>query len=202
MRESRLILASGSPRRRQLLELIGLDFDVRPADVDETPLIGEEPIAYASRVAREKAHEVATCHPGQMVLGADTVVEAEKEIFGKPSSTEDAANMLQRLSGRPHLVHTALSLDSDGTAHEVVDSALVQFVELTDEMIHWYVATGEPMDKAGAYAIQGLGGLLVEGIEGSPNTVIGLPVHRLPELYAAHDLDFWSMLKDHRAAAV
>jgi septum formation protein len=102
--------------------------------------------------------------------------------------------MLRRLSGRSHVVHTALALVTDSTAHEVVDSARVQFVDLTDEMIRWYVATGEPMDKAGAYAIQGLGGLLVAGVEGSPHTVVGLPVHRLPELFAAHDLDFWSML--------
>jgi len=194
MIESRLILASGSPRRRQLLELIGVDFAIEPADVDETPLIGEEPVAYASRAAREKAQEVAASYPGQMVLGADTVVEVEKEILGKPSSADDAARMLRRLSGRSHVVHTALALASDGAAHEIVDSAQVQFLDLTDEMIRWYVATGEPMDKAGAYAIQGLGGLLVARVEGSPYTVVGLPVHRLPELFAAHGQDFWSLI--------
>ena len=130
------------------------------------------------------------------MLGADTVVEVDHEIFGKPSSADDAVSMLQRLSGRSHLVHTALALVTDETDHEVVDSARVQFLDLTDEMIRWYVATGEPMDKAGAYAIQGLGGLLVAGVEGSPHTVVGLPVHRLPELFAAHNLDFWSRLTE------
>jgi len=196
MIERHLILASGSPRRRQLLELIGVKFEVAPADIDETPLPDENPVAYASRAARDKALAVATGHPGRLVLGADTVVEIDQEILGKPSSMDEAADMLRRLSGKSHLVHTALALVTDGAAHEVVDSARVQFVDLTDEMIRWYVATGEPMDKAGAYAVQGLGGLLVEGVEGSPNTVIGLPVHRLPELYAAHNLDFWSKLTE------
>jgi septum formation protein len=196
MTDRHLILASGSPRRRQLLELIGVSFAVLPADVDETPLAGEDPVAYASRAARDKALEVAASHPGRLVLGADTVVEVDQEILGKPASADDAASMLRRLSGRSHVVHTALALVTDSTAHEVVDSARVQLVDLTDEMIRWYVATGEPMDKAGAYAIQGLGGLLVAGVEGSPHTVVGLPVHRLPELFAAHGLDFWSMLKE------
>jgi len=196
MIERHLILASGSPRRRQLLELIGVKFEVAPADIDETPLPDENPVAYASRAARDKALAVATDHPGRLVLGADTVVEIDQEILGKPSSMDEAADMLRRLSGKSHLVHTALALVTDGAAHEVVDSARVQFIDLTDEMIRWYVATGEPMDKAGAYAVQGLGGLLVEGVEGSPNTVIGLPVHRLPELYAAHNLDFWSKLTE------
>jgi len=196
MTDRHLILASGSPRRRQLLELIGVSFAVLPADVDETPLAGEDPVAYASRAARDKALEVAASHPGRLVLGADTVVEVDQEILGKPASADDAATMLRRLSGRSHVVHTALALVTDSTAHEVVDSARVQLVDLTDEMIRWYVATGEPMDKAGAYAIQGLGGLLVAGVEGSPHTVVGLPVHRLPELFAAHGLDFWSMLTE------
>lgn len=196
MTDRHLILASGSPRRRQLLELIGVNFAVLPADVDETPLAGEAPAAYASRAARDKAIEVAASHPGRLVLGADTVVEVDQEILGKPASEDDAASMLRRLSGRSHLVHTALALVIGDTAHEVVDTAQVQFTDLTEEIIRWYVATGEPMDKAGAYAIQGLGGLLVARVEGSPNTVIGLPVHRLPELFASHDLDFWSMLKE------
>jgi septum formation protein len=196
MTDCHLILASGSPRRRQLLELIGLSFVVLPADVDETPFDGENPVEYASRAARDKAIEVAAIHPGRLVLGADTVVEVDQEILGKPDSAEDASSMLQRLSGRSHVVHTALALVTDSTVHEVVDSAKVQFVDLTDEVIRWYVATGEPMDKAGAYAIQGLGGLLVASVGGSPHTVVGLPVHRLPELFAAHNLDFWSRLTE------
>ena len=196
MTDSHLILASGSPRRRQLLELIGLSFLVQPADVDETPFDGENPVEYASRAARDKAIEVAAIHPGRLVLGADTVVEVDQEILGKPESPEDASSMLRRLSGRPNVVHTALALVTGSTVHEVVDSARVQFVDLTDEIVRWYVATGEPMDKAGAYAIQGLGGLLVASVGGSPHTVVGLPVHRLPELFAAHNFDFWSMLTE------
>lgn len=196
MTDGHFILASGSPRRRQLLELVGVAFAVIPADIEETPIAGEDPAIFASRAARDKAQEVLARHPGRVVLGADTVVEVDQEILGKPSSADDAASMLRRLSGRSHLVHTALALVSESTAHEVVDSARVHFVDLDEGMIRWYVATGEPMDKAGAYAIQGLGGLLVESIEGSPHTVVGLPVHRLPELFAAHDLDFWAMLAE------
>ena len=196
MTDHHLILASGSPRRRQLLELIGVAFDVIPADVDEVPQAGEDPRAFASRAARDKAFEVARRVPGRPVLGADTVVEIESEILGKPGSAEDAAAMLRRLSGQSHLVHTALALVIEDECHELVDSAQVEFVDLSDETIRWYVATGEPMDKAGAYAIQGIGGLLVARVDGSPHTVVGLPVHRLPELFAEHDLDFWSRLKE------
>ena len=194
MTDRHFILASGSPRRRQLLQILGMQFTVIPSEVEETPSHGEESVSYAARAAREKALDVAERHPGQLVLGADTVVEVDSEILGKPSSTEEAANMLRRLSGRSHLVHTAVTLAGNGKVHEVVDSARVEFVDLDDEKIRWYIATGEPMDKAGAYAVQGLGGLLVARVDGSPNTVIGLPVHRLPELFAAHGLDFWSLL--------
>jgi len=189
-----IILASASPRRRQLLELIGVDFEVDPADVDEIPFAGEDPAAFAARSARDKAKQVARRHPDRLVLGADTVVEVDFEIFGKPSSMEAAAGMLRRLSGTTHLVHTAIALINRDESHEIVDSAEVEFVTLSEEMIRWYVATGEPMDKAGAYAIQGLGGLLVARVKGSPHTVVGLPLHRLPELFAAHQLDFWSRL--------
>lgn len=194
MNDRHLILASGSPRRRHLLELIGVDFVVKPADVDETPLIGENPVTFASRAARDKALDVSTAHPGRLVLGADTVVEVDREILGKPVSEDEASSMLRRLSGRSHLVHTAVSLVNDSTVHDIVDTARVQFVNLTDDMIRWYVATGEPTDKAGAYAVQGLGGLLVARVDGSPNTVIGLPVHRLPELFATHHIDFWNLI--------
>jgi len=194
MIDRELVLASGSPRRRQLLQLIGVPFVIEPADIDETPLAGEDPATFASRAAREKAQEVAGKLAGRLVLGADTVVDVDNEILGKPGSKDDAANMLRSLSGRPHFVHTALALVTDGVVHEVVDTARVHFVDLDDRMIRWYVATGEPMDKAGAYAVQGLGGLLVARVEGSPHTVIGLPVHRLPELFAGHDVDFWSVL--------
>jgi septum formation protein len=194
MRESRLILASGSPRRRQLLQLLGIDFDTILSNVDESPRVGENPDSFAVRAARDKALEASGRCPGHPVLGADTVVEVDGSILGKPSSKAEAESMLRRLSGRAHLVHTALVLVAAGSAHQLVDTAKVRFVDLTDEIIRWYVATDEPMDKAGAYAIQGLGGLLVAGVAGSPHTVVGLPIHRLPELFAAVGLDFWKAL--------
>jgi septum formation protein len=194
MRNGRLILASGSPRRRQLLRLLGVAFDTIPADVDESPEVDEDPAAFAVRAARDKAIEVSDRQPGHPVLGADTVVEVDRKILGKPSSKADAESMLRSLSGRSHLVHTAVALVAGGSIHQLVDTSEVRFVDLTEEIITWYVATEEPLDKAGAYAIQGLGGLLVAGVSGSPHTVVGLPIHRLPELFTAVGLDFWSTL--------
>jgi len=249
-----LILASGSPRRRQLLELLGLAFRICPAEIEEVPLTGEAPEVFVRRAAREKALEVARTEHGVAVLGADTVVEVDGAILGKPNSTAEAERMLRVLSGREHKVHTAVALALPGISHQdpsrgrrgavpsavfdprgaesystvrrvprgektplgavhrrpqqeageicgldrsccdLVDTARVRFVELNDRVIRWYVATGEPRDKAGAYAVQGLGGLLVAGIEGSPHTVVGLPIHRLAELFEASGLDFWSRL--------
>ena len=189
-----LILASSSPRRRQLLELIGLPFQVVPPETDEQPRAGEEPISFVRRAACEKALEVANRQPGELVLGADTVVEIDNTILGKPGSPDAAEEMLRTLSSREHLVHTAVSLVNDRKCQEIVDTARVQCVNLSDRLISWYVGTGEPLDKAGAYAVQGLGGLLVEKVEGSPYTVVGLPIHRLPELFKMHELDFWDLL--------
>ena len=192
--DQRLILASSSPRRRQLLELIGLPFQVVPPEADEEPRAGEEPISFARRAARDKALEVAHRQLGGPVLGADTVVEIDHTILGKPGSPDAAEEMLRTLSGREHLVHTAVALFNDGSCNDIVDTARVRCIELSERVISWYVSTGEPLDKAGAYAVQGLGGLLVEKVEGSPNTVVGLPIHRLPELFATCGLDFWSRL--------
>ena len=192
--DRRLILASSSPRRRQLLELIGLPFLVVPPATDEQPLPGEEPISFVRRAARDKALEVAHRHPDEPVLGADTVVEIDRTILGKPGTPDVAEEMLRTLSGREHLVHTAVALVNDGRCHDLIDTAHVRCVNFTEQVISWYVSTGEPLDKAGAYAVQGLGGLLVEKVEGSPNTVVGLPIHRLPELFEAHNLDFWNRL--------
>jgi len=189
-----LVLASSSPRRRQLLELIGLPFRVDPADVDEAPRAGEKPAAFARRAAWEKAIVVALRCPGAPVLGADTVVEIDGRILGKPGSETEAEEMLRTLSGRDHLVHTALTMANKGSTEELLDTATVSIIPLTDSTICWYVETGEPMDKAGAYAIQGLGGLMVAAVDGSPHTVVGLPIHRLPELFEAHNLHFWERL--------
>lgn len=188
-----LVLASGSPRRRQLLELLGIPCRVVPSGLDELQLPGEEAAAFALRVARDKALAVAGRGDDLPVLGSDTVVEVDGVALGKPADARQAAAMLRRLAGRAHHVHTGVALTAGARCESLVDTARVRFLPLDDAMIRWYVATGEPMDKAGAYAVQGCGGLLVEGIEGSPNTVIGLPVHRLPELFARCGLDFWEL---------
>ncbi|MCU0305622.1 MAG: Maf family protein [Thermoanaerobaculales bacterium] len=192
---SRIVLASGSPRRRELLELLGARFEVRPAPDEEPPRPGEAPTAYAVRAARAKAEAVAAVHPRSPVLGSDTVVEIDGRVLGKPRSTGEAAAMLRQLSGRAHRVHTAVALVVAGRCRSLLDTAEVRFSEINDETIAWYVATGEPLDKAGAYAVQGAGGVLVESVAGSPQTVVGLPLHRLPELFEASGLDLWDFLE-------
>jgi septum formation protein len=176
-----LILASASPRRRQLLEEAGVRFSVIPSGAAEDVHPGETPEAYALRVARGKAREVAQTHPGHWVLGADTSVEIDGQILGKPRDTADGARMLRLLSGRTHRVMTAfVLLESVGQikASQVVISR-VTFKTLSEGQIHDYLSTGEPMDKAGAYAIQGIGAALVEHVEGSYSNVVGLPVEEV-----------------------
>jgi septum formation protein len=190
----RLVLASGSPRRRQLLELIGLDFTVSSSGVEESPEPGESAPAFAERAARDKALAVAGRGGALPVLGADTVVEVDGALLGKPTSDREAATMLRALAGRAHRVHTGLALAAGGALASLVDSATVHFLAMTEVQIRWYVATGEPRDKAGAYAVQGLGGLFVRGVEGSPQTVVGLPLHRLAELWSMLGLSLWDTL--------
>ena len=192
---SSIILASGSPRRRELLELLGVRFDIRPAADEESPQPAESPSSYAVRAARAKAELVAAEHPRHPVLASDTVVEVEGRILGKPVSTSEARAMLRLLSGRTHQVHTAVALVVEGRTQSVLDTASVRFRRIDEESINWYVRTLEPMDKAGAYAVQGAGGLLVESVEGSPQTVIGLPIHRLPELFHQSGLNFWDFIQ-------
>jgi septum formation protein len=173
----RLVLASDSPRRRQLLESLLLEFDVVPSEVDETRLPGEAPGAYVLRLARAKAEAVAG--PGTVALGADTVVVHRGRLLGKPGHPAEARSMLERLSGEAHTVFTGVAVASwdDGLAvRSEVERAVVYFHELTEGEITAYVASGEPMDKAGAYALQGLGGVFVRRIEGTPTTVVGLPI--------------------------
>ena len=155
---------------------------------------GENPTAFAVRAARAKAGLVAERFPRRPVLGSDTVVEAEGRILGKPVSTGEARAMLRLLSGRSHRVHTAVALAVDGGCQSLIDTAEVAFRRLDDAVIDWYVGTQEPMDKAGAYAVQGAGGLLVASVTGSPQTVIGLPLHRLPELFRECGLDLWDYI--------
>ena len=186
-----VILASGSPRRRELLELLGMSFEVHPAADEESPEPAESPSAFTVRAARAKALLVAEDFPKSPVLASDTVVEIDNRVLGKPVSTADARAMLRMLSGRTHQVHTAVALAVKGRCQSILDTADVCFRPLDERTIDWYVATTEPMDKAGAYAVQGAGGLLVESVIGSPQTVIGLPIHRLPELFQASGIEWW-----------
>jgi septum formation protein len=172
----RLVLASQSPRRRELLGQLGLDLEVRPAHADESPVAGEPPRDYVLRVAREKARAV----PGELVLAADTAVVLGDEILGKPGGAEDARRMLRALSGTTHEVLTAVVVRRTAPPPplelEAVVATRVRFAPLSPAEVDWYVETGEPLDKAGAYAIQGAGGAFVLGVEGSVSNVVGLPL--------------------------
>ena len=178
----RLILASASPRRRELLESLDIDFTVRPATIDETPGPGERPRDLVRRLAREKAE--AAARDGEWVLAADTIVVEDGAILGKPADRDEARTMLERLQGRWHLVltGTALRPPAGDTLH-AVESTRVLFAELTPEQIDWYAATGEPDDKAGAYAVQGLGSLFILEIDGNYSNVVGLPLPTVRQLF-------------------
>jgi septum formation protein len=171
-----LVLASASPRRQELLRNAGIAFVVQAADIDERPREGETPRECAERLAREKALAVAEAYPGDRILGADTVVAVDGEILGKPRDAGDAARMLRMLSGRVHEVITGVCVVEPGASETRSESTLVTMNELSDEEIRDYIATGEPMDKAGAYAIQGRAGRWIPRIEGDYSNVVGLPV--------------------------
>jgi septum formation protein len=175
-----IVLASSSPRRRQLLGLLGLSPEIIPSDIDETWRNGEAPAAHAERLAREKA--AAAAREGAAVVGADTIVVVGGEIIGKPRDAAEARAMLRRLSGREHEVYTAVAVAHRGALASGVSRTLVRFRSLDEATIAAYVATGEPMDKAGAYGIQGYGAVLVERIEGDYFTVMGLGLVLLVEL--------------------
>ncbi len=185
---SRLILASASPRRRELLQQLGLEFTVRPAQIDESPHDEEKASDYVLRLAREKAHAVAESADrveGELVLAADTVVSVDDALLGKPEDEDDARRMLRMLSGRIHEVLTGVALcDIDrGLQLAKLHTTRVHFKELSDAEIDWYVATGEPSDKAGGYAIQGHAAIFVEGIGGSYSNVVGLPLELVYRLF-------------------
>src|SRR5579863_4349155 len=181
-----LLLASASPRRQELLRNAGIPFLVQPADIDEKPLERESPRSCAERLAREKALAVSRSHPKDIVLGADTIVVVDDFILGKPRDADDAARMLRLLSGRTHDVITGVCLvapalgESGSTGNRKLRSASeatrVTMCEISDQEIRDYVATGEPMDKAGAYAIQGIASRWIPRIEGDYSNVVGLPV--------------------------
>ncbi len=171
-----LVLASASPRRQELLRNAGIIFDVQPAQIAEDPLPGETAKDCAERLAREKALAVARQRPHDLVLGADTVVVVDGEILGKPSDAADAARMLRRLSGREHQVITGVCLVVGGQPSVASETTLVTVSEITDQDIADYVASGEPTDKAGGYAIQGIASRWIPRIEGDYSNVVGLPV--------------------------
>ena len=182
----RLILASASPRRAELLAAAGFEFDVIPADIDETPRPGESAVDYTQRVARDKSRSVATVLQDStaVVLGADTEVVVDDAILGKPSSTEDAARMLRLLSGRTHNVLTAVVVCAYGRELSEVVSTRVEFTRMIDREIADYVRSGEPMGKAGGYGIQGYASRFIPRIDGSWSNVVGLPIHAVHRLLA------------------
>jgi septum formation protein len=181
-----IVLASASPRRTQLLALLGIAHRVDAAhDVDETPRPGEDPEGLARRLAEEKADGVAHRHPGVPVLAADTVVVLDGEVLNKPADAAEAEGMLARLAGREHVVVTAVALAHDGRVDVRTDRTRVRFRPLSRELIRAYVATGEPLDKAGAYGLQGYGAVLVDRIEGDCFGVIGLPLRLVVDLLEA-----------------
>ena len=180
MSSRRLVLASASPRRAELLRAAGIDFEVMPADVDETIDVEDTPEGYVRRVAQLKAEAVLPRAGERLVLGADTIVIVDHAVLGKPSDPADAGRMLRLLSGREHAVMTGVCLidpaAESGRVQMSTTRTSVGFAALTDEEISWYVASGEPVDKAGAYAIQGLASRFVTRIDGSYSNVVGLPV--------------------------
>jgi septum formation protein len=174
----RLILASASPRRKEMLAKLGLDFEVRSAEVDEVPLYGESPEEFVQRAAAEKASEVSRSQPDAWVLGADTIVVHEGAILGKPVDASDALKLLMRLSGQMHTVLTGFCLkrEQENISVSRFFATEVYFSAFSEAIAAAYVATGEPLDKAGAYGIQGYGGALVKKINGSYSNVVGLPL--------------------------
>ncbi len=187
-----LRLASASPRRRQLLDLIGVAHVVTPADIDETPRAAEDPADYVLRLAREKAEAVWRRHDDLPVLAADTTVVVDGAILGKPESEDDAFAMLSKLSARAHVVHTGIALRTAGGPRVELSSTEVHFAPLSRAQIRAYWASGEPQGKAGAYAIQGLGAVFVAGISGSYTGVMGLPLFETAALLRTAGVPLWS----------
>ena len=182
-----IYLASRSPRRAELLAQIGIDFIVLPSDIDETPLLDEQSDAYVLRLAAEKAqacYKNLIAHSMSLypVLAADTTVSVDGKILGKPQDNDDAFQMLSSMSGRWHEVHTGIAVATGAGVNVAISTTKVEMAELSDAMILAYIATGEPLDKAGSYGIQGLAGALIKHIEGSYSGVMGLPIYETAQL--------------------
>jgi septum formation protein len=186
-----LVLASASPRRRELLDQLGVNYLCDPADIDEQRRAGEAPSAYVERMAAEKARVVAARHqaPGHAVLAADTVVLVDDDVLGKPRDHFDGLAMLAKLSGRSHTVLTAVCLHNGGNVSRELVETRVEFIRLTRELCEAYLATDEPWDKAGSYAIQGMAGAFVQAIHGSYSNVVGLPLCETWQLLRANGID-------------
>jgi len=182
--KKKIILASASPRRRELLKHLGLTFEVIPSKIEEDVKYGEEPCEHVLRLARLKAQEIARDQDSAVIIGADTIVVLGGEILGKPKDEEEAFAMLSQMSGRVHRVFTGFCvLDaSDGSEYSEAVESKVRFKHLTPEEIRGYIKTGEPMDKAGAYAVQGRGSYMIKEIQGSYTNVVGLPLCELVEV--------------------
>jgi septum formation protein len=185
----RIVLASGSPRRKEILASLGLTFTVRVTDVEESLLPGERASDASERLARAKAEAAAAGAPEALVVAADTLVVLDGDALGKPRDRADARRMLATLSGRAHDVVTGVACARGGRIVSGRETARVVFAAMTGAEIAAYAATGEPDDKAGAYALQGIGGLFVERVEGSPSTVVGLPVRLLYRLASELGVD-------------
>lgn len=185
-----VILASQSPRRRELLRLVGIEHEVQPANVDETVLPGELPVPHCERLARLKADTLARSAPHAAVIGSDTIVVIDGKILGKPRDEGEAGDMLRRLSGRTHTVYTAVAVAWRGETRSGVESVEVRFRTLDDDVIAAYIATGEPLDKAGAYGIQGFGATIVERVNGDYFAVMGLPLGHMLELMRSMGLHY------------
>lgn len=179
----KIVLASRSPRRKDILESLNLSFVIDPPDIDESPLNNESPKDYVQRISTAKADLVAQRHDRQcIVIAADTTVELQGEIFGQPRDLDEARLMIQKLSGKTHKVHTAISVRCNKKIANAVDTASVTMREVSSELLEWYINTGESIGKAGAYAVQGHGAALVTNLAGEIDTVIGLPVGLLTSL--------------------
>ncbi len=185
------ILASQSPRRRQLLSSIGLVFDVMPSDIPEIHQPGEAPQDYVSRLSREKAATIARRHPDAWIIAADTTVVLDNELLEKPDDADDAKRMLAAISGTTHVVYTGVTLQhaASGWNDTQVAETNVHMLPLREQDIAWYVATGEPLDKAGAYAAQGIGGIFIDSIQGSFTNVVGLPLALLFQMLRRAGVD-------------
>ena len=178
---TKVVLASASLRRHELLSQIGVRFEVRVPDIDESPTEGEDPVDYVHRLAIGKSASVNS-GPDELVIAADTTVDLDSVIMGKPSDDRDARSMLHRLSGRTHRVHTGVAVRLGARQLADVCTTSVTFVSLDEATIDWYLATGEPLGKAGSYALQGAGAALASAVDGSVSNVIGLPLHLVVDL--------------------